>query len=117
MESNELPAGADCLAFRYWPLRYLAIALLVSGFGTAAASAQEEILPDPAVQAPLAGKSLLLDASAADGNFVVVGGRGHILTSTDNGNSWQQAKCRAGEPSPASISTIATWAGRWATTR
>ena len=72
--------------------RYLAIALLVSGLGTVAASAQEEILPDPAVGAPLAGKSLLLDASAADGNLVVVGGRGHILTSTDNGNSWQQSE-------------------------
>jgi photosystem II stability/assembly factor-like uncharacterized protein len=71
---------------------YLAIALLASGFATAAASAQEEILPDPAVRAPLAGRSLLLDASAADGNFVVVGGRGHILTSTDNGNSWQQSE-------------------------
>jgi photosystem II stability/assembly factor-like uncharacterized protein len=60
------------------------------GVGTVAASAQEEVLPEPAVQAPLSGRSLLLDASVADGNFVVVGGRGHILTSTDNGNSWQQ---------------------------
>jgi len=68
------------------------IALLVLGFGTVVVLAQEEVLPEPAVQAPLAGRSLLLDAAAADGNFVVVGGRGHILTSTDNGSSWQQAE-------------------------
>jgi photosystem II stability/assembly factor-like uncharacterized protein len=35
---------------------------------------------------------MLLDAAATDGNLVVVGGRGHILTSTDNGSSWQQAE-------------------------
>ena len=70
--------------------RYLAIALLASGLGALVISAQEEALPDPAIRAPLAGRSLLLDAAAADGSFVVVGGRGHILTSTDNGRSWQQ---------------------------
>jgi len=72
--------------------QYLAIALLVLGFGTVAASAQEGVLPEPAEKAPLAGRSMLLDAAAADGNLVVVGGRGHILTSTDNGSSWQQAE-------------------------
>ena len=72
--------------------RYLAIALLVLGFGTVPASAQGEVLPEPAVQAPLAGRSMLLDAAATNGNLVVVGGRGHILTSTDNGSSWQQAE-------------------------
>ena len=71
-------------------LRYLAIALLVSGFGAMAAYTQE-IEPEPASQARLAESSLLLDATAADGNLVVVGERGHILTSTDKGSSWQQA--------------------------
>lgn len=70
----------------------LGVALLVVGIGAGSAVAQEEILPEPAVQAPLAGKSLLLDATAADGNFVVVGGRGHILTSTDQGATWQQVE-------------------------
>jgi photosystem II stability/assembly factor-like uncharacterized protein len=75
---------------RAW--RRLAAVLLVLGVTSAATSAQEEILPEPAVQAPLAGKSLLLDAAAADGHLVVVGDRGHILTSSDNGASWQQAE-------------------------
>ena len=70
----------------------LAIALLVFGYSTLTATAQEAIEPEPAAQAPLAGKSLLLDATAADGKFVVVGGRGHILTSSDKGNSWQQVE-------------------------
>jgi len=73
----------------FW--RYLAVAVLVSGFGAVAASTQE-IEPESAAQAPLAGKSLLLDAAAADGNLVVVGERGHILTSTDQASTWQQSE-------------------------
>jgi photosystem II stability/assembly factor-like uncharacterized protein len=69
----------------------LTFALPILALGIGAAAAAEEILPEPAVQSPLAEKSLLLDATAIDGNLVVVGGRGHILTSTDNGASWQQA--------------------------
>lgn len=45
----------------------------------------------PAIQSPLANKSLLLDISKVnDGKLVVVGQHGHILTSTDAVN-WQQA--------------------------
>ena len=64
--------------------------LLASAWAADTLIAQEEIVPEPALQAPLARRSLLLDASTADGNFVVVGERGHILTSTDQGASWQQ---------------------------
>jgi photosystem II stability/assembly factor-like uncharacterized protein len=70
----------------------LVIALLASGYSTGTATAQEAIEPEPAAQAPLAGKSLLLDVAAADGNTVVVGERGHILVSTDHGSTWQQAE-------------------------
>ena len=45
----------------------------------------------PAVEAPLAIESLLLDGAAAGSRLVVVGERGHILVSTDNGTSWKQA--------------------------
>jgi photosystem II stability/assembly factor-like uncharacterized protein len=72
------------------PMSCTQIALLTLGLGSAVVGAQEEVLPEQAVQAPLAGRSLLLDAAAADGLFVVVGGRGHILTSDDKGESWQQ---------------------------
>lgn len=72
--------------------RWLTLALPFWVLGTGATLAQEEILPEPAIRAPLAGKSLLLDVSAIDGHLVVVGDRGHILTSTDRGESWQQAQ-------------------------
>ena len=49
--------------------------------------------PLPAVKAPLAIESLLLDGAAVAGSrLVVVGERGHILVSTDSGASWKQAR-------------------------
>jgi len=47
--------------------------------------------PIPAVEAPLAIRSLLLDGAAAGTRLVVVGERGHILVSTDRGATWKQA--------------------------
>ena len=46
----------------------------------------------PAVEAPLAIESLLLDGAVAGSRLVVVGERGHILVSTDDGASWTQAE-------------------------
>jgi len=66
--------------------------LLVLTLGAVAAAAQEPIAPEPAAQAPLAGKTLLLDAAVEDDHLVAVGDRGHILTSSDNGASWRQAE-------------------------
>lgn len=43
-----------------------------------------------AVRAPLAGQSLLLDAAVAGDRLVVVGERGHILVSDDQGEGWRQ---------------------------
>ena len=60
----------------------LALSLLVA----AGAPAEE------AVKAPLAIESLLLDGAAAGSRLVVVGERGHILVSTDDGTSWTQAE-------------------------
>ena len=45
-----------------------------------------------AVEAPLAVESLLLDGAVAGERVVVVGERGHILISDDDGASWTQAK-------------------------
>jgi len=80
----------------------LAIALLACGLSPVAATAQAEIEPEPAAKAGLAEKSLLLDASAANGSLVVVGERGHILTSTDKGSSWQQVDV----PTRASLTAV-----------
>ena len=45
-----------------------------------------------AVEAPLAVESLLLDGAAVGSRLVVVGERGHVLVSTDDGSSWTQAE-------------------------
>ena len=45
-----------------------------------------------AVVAPLAIETLLLDGAAAGSRLVVVGQRGHVLLSEDDGASWRQAK-------------------------
>jgi photosystem II stability/assembly factor-like uncharacterized protein len=57
-----------------------------------AASESAEEAVEPAQIKPLASKSLLLDATGVDGLMVAVGERGHILTSRDQGLSWQQAE-------------------------
>lgn len=44
------------------------------------------------IMAPLASKSLFLDGVFTDGRAVVVGERGHILFSDDQGDTWTQAR-------------------------
>jgi photosystem II stability/assembly factor-like uncharacterized protein len=57
------------------------------------ADAQAEAPPEPelAIRAPLAQRSLLLDAASIGGRLVAVGERGHILLSDDAGLEWRQA--------------------------
>jgi photosystem II stability/assembly factor-like uncharacterized protein len=69
-----------------------ALALLFASVGALGALAQDEDAPEQAVKAALATRSLALDAVAVDGKLVAVGQRGHILISSDNGASWQQAE-------------------------
>jgi photosystem II stability/assembly factor-like uncharacterized protein len=66
----------------------LALALLAT---SPASMAQEASEPEPAIQAPMASRALALDAAANGDRLLAVGERGHILTSTDDGASWQQA--------------------------
>lgn len=66
--------------------------LLAAGLAPSASVVRGQNDPDEwAVKAPLAPRSLLLDASMRDGRLVVVGERGHILVSQDSGQSWIQA--------------------------
>jgi photosystem II stability/assembly factor-like uncharacterized protein len=65
----------------------LAIAYCVDATGNEPAAAGDE----SAEIARLATHSLLLDATMAGPRMVVVGERGHILLSDDQGNSWRQA--------------------------
>jgi len=64
----------------------LAVALAMGPGFVAAQDAEME----HSVIAPLASKSLMLDAVALDDRLVAVGERGHILISKDGGASWQQ---------------------------
>jgi photosystem II stability/assembly factor-like uncharacterized protein len=67
--------------------------------GSSAGSMQ----PDFAAIAPLAARSLLLDAQSAGKRIVAVGERGHVLLSDDQGSTWTQAK----------VPTRATLTGVW----
>ncbi|MBA3030578.1 MAG: hypothetical protein FP816_17440 [Desulfobacteraceae bacterium] len=55
--------------------------------------ADNDLLTHPAVQSEKVTDSLLLDIEKAGKRLVVVGERGHILYSDDNGVSWQQVHC------------------------
>lgn len=73
-------------------LRRAAVAVLTLTLCASAVTlAQKADAPERAEKATLAVKSLLLDAEGADGLLVVVGERGHILTSADSGETWRQA--------------------------
>ena len=47
---------------------------------------------EQAIQSRLATKTLLVDATRADGRLVAVGEWGHVLLSDDGGGSWRQAR-------------------------
>jgi photosystem II stability/assembly factor-like uncharacterized protein len=57
----------------------------------------------PAVIAPLAARSLMIDLAFAGKRVVAVGERGQILHSDDDGKTWTQA------PVPASANLTAVW--------
>ena len=73
-----------------WTLIAIAVVLVLSAAHQA--PAQDEDAPEQTIQAPLAARSLKLDAVAVDGALVAVGQRGHILISSDGGETWQQAE-------------------------
>jgi photosystem II stability/assembly factor-like uncharacterized protein len=73
----------------------IAASVLLVSSQPALPQAPEESAPpaeEPSEIAPLATKSLLLDAVFAGERMVVVGERGHVLLSDDQGATWKQAK-------------------------
>jgi photosystem II stability/assembly factor-like uncharacterized protein len=68
----------------------IAIGMTLAVGPVGSAMAQDEIAPEAAVMARLAPRTLALDAFAVDGAYVAVGERGHVLISTDGGETWQQ---------------------------
>lgn len=87
-------------------LSLCAILLLATG-GEGRAEEGGEV----AMLAPLAERSLLLDAVECDGGIVAVGERGHVLVSHDGGGTWTQSRV----PTTATLTAVAA-AGRslWA---
>lgn len=82
-------------------IRTLSLIALVAVLSNASAS--------EALQAPRASKSLLLNLTQlADGRYLAVGERGHILRSDDQGASWQQAAV----PVRATLTSVARSNGR-----
>lgn len=74
------------------PGRFRALTALVAiVFTPLNLSAQDEASgPAPAIKAPLAAQSLMLDVIRKEDDFVAVGSRGHVLLS-DDGRDWRQA--------------------------
>ena len=68
-----------------------ALLLIGSLFFALPANALEDALQTPSKRMDSAVRSFFFDASRAGDRLVVVGERGHILFSDDNGNSWSQA--------------------------
>jgi photosystem II stability/assembly factor-like uncharacterized protein len=72
----------------------LLMAMAWPGFPAAA----QESCPDPVPESewsiimPLAAKSMMLDIATVGDTFVVVGDRGHVLISEDQGRSWTQKR-------------------------
>ena len=82
---------------RRWPLA-AALAVLATGASVTCVNAQDapRPWPDPVTaaseQMPRAPRSVLLDALVLDdGRLIVVGERGHVLVSDDDGGRWQQS--------------------------
>lgn len=67
-------------------------ALLLAPLASEAANRRDELQSRPAVPSAKAVSSLLTDVSVAGNHIAVVGERGHILMSADDGRTWRQAR-------------------------
>ena len=75
----------------WFSARFLLLLCLAAGLLNAQDQEAAEMVPDRAsLIARLAPKSLLLDVAQAEGLYVAVGERGHVVTSVDQGASWTQ---------------------------
>ncbi|MFG0412705.1 WD40/YVTN/BNR-like repeat-containing protein [Pseudomonas sp. zjy_8] len=73
-----------------WP--WAASAMLALALGVWADSAQAAAADEYSTESAKASQSLLIDATHAGKRLVVVGDRGHILFSDDQGSTWTQAR-------------------------
>lgn len=86
-----IPMGQHTMCKR---LKTQTVVAVLSGLATVSAAFAADVVSvdgQPALIAPLAGRSLLLDGVSVADRHVVVGERGHLLISDDGGHSWKQA--------------------------
>lgn len=76
---------------------------LITTLSPGIALAQSVSDAEHAMIAPLAAESLLLDIAAADGGYVAVGERGHVLLSDTHARSWKQVRV----PTRATLTAVA----------
>lgn len=75
-------------------MRTLHAAVLAGGLalaGAASGAGFADVLSQPATMTPLASKSLLQGIARAGNRLVAVGQRGHVVVSTDGGETWKQS--------------------------
>jgi photosystem II stability/assembly factor-like uncharacterized protein len=84
------------------PLALAAFALAVASQALAQDDQPADSASQPAVIAPLASRSLLLDLARAGQRVFAVGERGHVLHSDDEGNTWVQSQV----PTSASLTAV-----------
>lgn len=72
----------------------LLVTVALGGWPAAAQAACPEPVPESewSLIKPLAARSLMLDIATVGDTFVVVGDRGHVLISEDQGRSWVQQR-------------------------
>ena len=75
-----------------WGLFGVLLSTLSFGSPVALAHDKDKLETRYSVMSMKAAGSLLVDTVNVNGKLVVVGARGHILVSRDNGKSWKQAK-------------------------
>jgi photosystem II stability/assembly factor-like uncharacterized protein len=78
-----------------FPLALAAFAIAVAPQALAQDDQPADSAAQPAVIAPLASRSLLLDLARAGPRVFAVGERGHILRSDDEGKTWAQSQVAA----------------------
>ncbi len=87
MKQQQASLGRLCSLLKWASAGVCALAVL-----TTACRRPSKPVPEWAEQAPLAERSLLLDAETAENTIIAVGERGHVLLSGDDGATWTQAR-------------------------
>ncbi len=87
----------------YHPPRTRSSLCMLMGLALSGTVLAGDALEEPALTSDLAAQSLLMDIERVGSNLVAVGERGHIVISSDEADSWQQA------PAPVRVTLTNTF--------